>query len=84
MRIPITNRKVKKILKELEKECYDQNPGGYALFGQLMTHADGEVDLTLGTFTREEYLKINEILKNRTNKSNDAERNKKLQIEFTK
>jgi len=83
MKFPITNRKIKKLLQEIEMECAKENPEGYALFGQLMTK-NNKVQLTLGSFDKEEYSVINNIIKNRKSKAADIERGKRLQIEYIK
>jgi hypothetical protein len=83
MKFPITNRKIKKLLQEIEMECAKENPEGYALFGQLMTE-NNKVQLTLGSFDKEEYSVINNIIKNRKSKAADIERGKRLQIEYIK
>jgi hypothetical protein len=85
MIIPITNRKIKKILRELESECQKENPEGFALFGQLKTDLDtGDVELYLGSFNKKECEKIENIISQRKNKEVDIKRNEKLALEFLK
>jgi len=78
MIIPIKDRKLKKVLRELELECAKENPDGYAFFGQLMTLESGKVVLKMGSFNKKEYLVLGEIIKNRKNKEADIERTKKF------
>ena len=78
MVIPITNRKIKKVLKSIEAECAASNPEGFALFGQILTTGVATVELRMGTFTKEEYLILNEMIKNRRNKEADIERNNRI------
>jgi hypothetical protein len=82
MVIPIKDRKIKKVLRELELECAKENPDGFALFGQLMTLNNGRVVLKMGSFNKEEYLTLDEIIKNRENKQADIERSERFNAEL--
>ena len=79
MVFPITNRKIKKLLRELELECKEQyGEQEFAFFGQLLTH-NGGVELRLGTFSKAEKEMLNNIIKNRIYKEADVKRNEYLQ-----
>ena len=78
MVILIKDRRIKKVLRELELECVKENLDGFAFFGQLMTLNNGEVVLKMGSFNKKECLVLGEIIKNRKNKEADIERTKKF------
>jgi hypothetical protein len=81
MIISITNKKIKKILRELKSECEKENPKGFALFGQLRTDPNtGNVELCLGSFNKAECDKLKDIISQRKSKDADIERLARLRL----